>query len=581
MTRRNARIAISLAVLAVSLAALAHALAESPRRAEGLAALAVLLLAIVVLGLALRAQEERLRRTRRDLARTRLRAEACVEASPDGVVMLDGTRIAGANPAFRALFALPPDEPIEGRDLLEMIDERDRPRLSEWLARRGAGIPEPDHVTVTAIRRTGVPVRLEAACARIPGDGGRSQLVLFLRDTSGRSAREARSRQLERVEALTDIAETIVGEFEAVLRRIQRTARGGRAAGGPEAGRFEAIDRAASRGLALVRRVRAFAPGAADLQHRRPVDLVRLVRETAADFLRGLPAGLGLEVRTEGPRRIIVRGDPSALRQAIWQALENARDAMEEGEILVRTRVIEFDEAGAARHPGARRGPWAVVEIRDTGSGMTEEVRLRAFEPFFTTKGPRAAGLGLTSAYATARSHGGLIELDSEPGRGTIFRMVLPRLPDTELPEEGAAEEPDPRARWRGRESVLVVDDDAGSREAVREILERYGYHVEEAANPREALDRLRKRPGVDLVLLDMVLPGRSGLDVLRRIVRRWPGQRVIMLSPYPLPDQEAQALAIGASDTFRKPASDPDLPRAVREALDRPPPPPGDLAPG
>ncbi len=579
MRRRTWRITVSAIVLLFSLATLAHALAVSSRRAEGLAALAILLLAITALGLALRAQEERLRRTRRDLARTRLRAEACVEASPDGLVHLDGTRILGANPAFRRLLAIPPDEAIEGRDLLTMIEEEDRPRVADWLRRRQSGAPEPDHLVLTAVRRTGVPVPLEAACARIPGEKG-TELVLFLRDVTGRQMVEARSRQLERVEALADIAETIVGEFQSILSRIQRTAREARAAGGPEAGRFEAVDRDATRGLALVRRVRAFAPGAADEQHRRPVDLVRLVRETAADFLRGLPAGFGLEVRTDGPRRIVVRADPVSLRQAIWQALENARDAMDEGEIVVRTRLVDLDEAGAARHPGARRGPWAVVEVRDTGSGMTEDVRLRAFEPFFTTKGPRAAGLGLTSAYATARSLGGYIELDSEPGRGTIFRMALPKLEDEDLPEELESPEPDPRTRWRGRESILVVDDDAGSREAVREILERYGYHVEEAANPRDALDRLRKRPGIDLVLLDIVLPGRSGLDVLRRIVRRWPGQRVIMLSPYPLPDQEAQALAIGAADTFRKPATDPDLPRAVREALDRPPPPPEEVGP-
>ncbi|GAB4375756.1 MAG: PAS domain-containing sensor histidine kinase [Acidobacteriota bacterium] len=578
MTRRSWRIAASLAVLALSLGALAHALAVSDRRAEGFAALGVLLLAILALGLALRAQEERLRRTRRDLVRTRLRAEACVEASPDGVVLLDGVRIVGANPAFRRLLAIPPDEPIEGLDLLSFVEPDDRPRVRQWLEQRLAGIPEPDHLEITAVRRTGMKVGLEAACARIPGDERRTQLVLFLRDTTGRRTVDVRSRQLERVEALVDIAETIVAEFESVLSRIQREARAGRTAGDGAAERFEAIDRAASRGLALVRRVRMFAPGSGDEQNRRPIDLVRLVRETAADFLRGLPAGFGLEVRTEGPKRIVVRADPVSLRQAIWQALQNARDAMDEGEIVVRTRVIDLDETRAASHPGAHRGPWAIVEVRDTGHGMTEEVRLRAFEPFFTTRGPRAAGLGLTSAYATARALGGYIELDSEPGRGTIFRLAIPLAEDAELPEEVTAEEPDPRARWRGRESILVVDDDAGARESIRELLERYGYHVEEAANPRDALERLRKRPGVDLVLLDMVLPGRSGLDVLRRIVRRWPGQRVIMLSPYPLPDQEAQALAIGAADTFRKPATDPDLPRAVREALDRPPPAPEDV---
>jgi CheY-like chemotaxis protein len=204
---------------------------------------------------------------------------------------------------------------------------------------------------------------------------------------------------------------------------------------------------------------------------------------------------------------------------------------------------------------------------------MPEEIRVRAFEPFFSTKGRRASGLGLTVAFGTVRAHGGFVELDSLPGRGTLARLAFPRAPDDALPA-GPPEPPaDPRTRWRGRETVLVVDDDPIARAEARRALEEFGYHVEVAANTREALVRLRHKPRVDLVLLDMVLPGLNGPEALARILKHWPGQRVLMISPYRLHEQEELCLRHGAVGIHSRPLREEDLPRAVRAALDGPPP--------
>lgn len=571
---KSLRFVVPGVVLLVALGLLADALWYTDRRTSGSIGLVLLTLGLAGLAFVTLRQRQRLRHTKEDLARTRMRAEAAVEASPDGIVILTGRRIVSANPAFRRLLAVPPDAELAGEDIAAFFVESDRERASAWISSRLQGAVEPDRFDAQGQARGGSAIPLEIAAALLPAEG-RPQLALFLRDLSARRTLEQRTRDSDRVEALTDIAETVAGEFHKVLTQIRSHAREAPSQDADAAQtRLLSIERLASRGLALVRRVRSFAPNTSDVSARRPLDLARLAREVCGDFLRGLPQGLSLRFSAEGPDRLIVSAEAAPLRHALWQLLENARDAQGQGEIVVRTRAAELDEARAEQHPGSHPGAFAVVEVRDTGAGMSEDVRLRAFEPFFSTKGGRATGLGLTAAYGTVRALGGYAELDSELGRGTLVRLALPRLPESALPEQSVSEEPDPRARWRGREHVLVVDDDTSGRDLAREILERFGYHVEVATTPREALDRLRHKPAVDLVLLDMVLPGWSGLEVLRRIVRIWPGLRVLMVSPYPLPDQEASALQIGAADTVRKPLADPDLARAIREALDRPPPP-------
>jgi hypothetical protein len=571
---RAAWIALAGVLLGVSLAGIGWAVAASPHAAIGGAAIALLVVSVTSLTLVLVRQRRRLDETRLELARSRVRADACVDASPDGIVVLEKNgRIASANPAFRSLLAIPPDKALARRHVVEFVAADERDRVAAWIRERLAGVPEPDRLAFRGVRVTGLEVPLEASSARLPARHGATQLALFLRDVSHRRVVEDRLRHLDRVEALADIARSVALEFESILRRIRSTAR--------ESGdSLEPIERLSSRGLALVRRIRSFAPGSLPSPARSPIEVRRLVRELVTDFARA--RGDHGEVRLiddadESP--LVVRGQPAQLRNVLWEVLQNAAEAEPEGTILLRVRGRALGEADVERHPGGRSGDWVVVEIKDEGPGMDDSVRARAFEPFFTTKGGRASGLGLTSAFATTRAHGGFVEIDAEPGRGTIVRLALPR---SDEPQEVESTTPVPSASSpeelaRGFENVLVVDDDPAGRLAATESLERFGYHVESAPTPRDALQRMRQRPAVDLVLLDLVLPGWSGLEVLRRIQRIWPGQRVVMLAPYPLPDQEAQALQLGAAGTARRPLSDLELARIVRGALDRPPsmPPP------
>jgi len=197
-----------------------------------------------------------------------------------------------------------------------------------------------------------------------------------------------------------------------------------------------------------------------------------------------------------------VEGDALALREAVTNIVLNAIDAMPNGgRLSVQTRV-----------DGSR----VTLAVTDTGTGMSENVRLKAHEPFFTTKGVKATGLGLSVAYGIVRSHGGELTLDSREGRGTTVTLTLPRAvshptaPAPATPRDGALR-------------VLLVDDEDEVREALAEMLASHGHTVVTAAGADEAFERLEGEANLDLVLTDLVMPGRTGWDVAAHVKARRP----------------------------------------------------------
>ncbi|GEM_PF-4251244 len=570
---RSIRFTISLVLLASSVGLVGYGVVHGLDWRYLLPGAGLLILAVLALGWLAVSQKERLEDVELALLRSEVRAMALVEASPDGVVIVLGTKIIFANPAFRHLLAIPPDEEISQRDIGTLIGEEDRERVLAWIRERQDGLVEPDTLDFSGCRETGMEIALEAASALLPAAEGR-QLAIFVRDVSARKALEERMRQVERVEALVDSADLLVSEFEKIFRKIFSITRH-RKDNETEEERermCEAIDGHAARGSALARRVLSLRPEGGE-HYFIGINLARLVRKQAAEFMRGLGDDITLNLEVERDAPLMILGDKAQLRQAFWHVFENAKDAQGEGEVTLRVRRLELDDTAAATRPGSHPGTYGVVEIIDTGPGMSDEIRARAFEPFFSSKGVRSSGMGLTMAYGTIRAHHGFMEVDTEVGRGTSIRMALPLADTEEVESTGPQETGDESAAWRGRETILVVDDDPSSRQEARTLLERFGYHVEVASTPRAALQRLKQRPRIDLVLLDMVLPGWNGPDVLTRILRLWPGERVMMVSPYPLPDQEEHARKLGAVEIYQKPFTNPELSRAVRRALDSPPP--------
>ena len=253
-----------------------------------------------------------------------------------------------------------------------------------------------------------------------------------------------------------------------------------------------------------------------------------------------------------------VRADPSQIEQVIVNLAVNARDAMPGGGALtIETSNVEHRELGRC----------AVLAITDTGVGMTDEERQKLFEPFFTTKGVAGTGLGLATVDGVVAQSGGAIEVDTEPGVGTSFRIYLPRI-DEPAPARAEAEPLDARAA--GDETILLVEDETIVRRLVAEILEDAGYTVLQAGDGNSALELVRRHKGaLDLLVTDVVMPGMSGRDVATAISSLRPGLEVLYMSGY----TDSAIVKHGALDPdtafLQKPFSADDLTRKVRSLLD------------
>jgi len=263
-----------------------------------------------------------------------------------------------------------------------------------------------------------------------------------------------------------------------------------------------------------------------------------------------------------------VRADVGQIEQAILNLVINARDAMPEGGTLtLEAENVVLDESYAREHPTVRPGPHVMLAIRDTGAGMDEATRQRIFEPFFTTKARgQGTGLGLSSTYGIIKQSGGSIWVYSEPGRGTTFRVYLPRVDDAAaVPRPG----PDPVVVG-GDETVLVVEDDEALRRLAARVLSEVGYTVLTAGDAEEALLRAEAHEGpLHLLLTDVVMPGPSGPELALQILANRPKTKVLYTSGYTGDPVVGDAIRDGFAAFIAKPYSPTELAREVRRALD------------
>ncbi len=269
-----------------------------------------------------------------------------------------------------------------------------------------------------------------------------------------------------------------------------------------------------------------------------------------------------------GPELARVKADHGQVEQIVMNLAVNARDAMPKGGTLtIETANVDLDEHYTRRNLGVKPGPYVALTITDTGAGMTPQVQARLFEPFFTTKERgQGTGLGLATVHGIVAGSGGSIDVFSDVGKGTTFTVYFPRS-DAAAPVVVGRP---PVARPRVAETVLVVDDAAGLRELTRRLLQRLGYTVLIAASADEALRLFEQNASIDVLLTDVVMPGRSGPELTRQLVERRPALNVIYMSGY-TEDAIVQHGVINPGIAFlHKPFTAESLGRKIREALDR-----------
>ena len=328
----------------------------------------------------------------------------------------------------------------------------------------------------------------------------------------------------------------------------------------------DALD-SALRGADLTRRLLAFA-------RRQPLQPERVdINEVIGAIVRLLTRTLGENITIEmslAPNVWPVQIDRAQFEAVIANLATNARDAMPRGgALLIDTRNGRLDAAYAAAHTDVTPGDYVVVEVSDSGTGMTPEILSRIFEPFFTTKEQgKGTGLGLSMVFGFMKQSGGHITVYSESGKGTTFRLYLPRVRTPSAAREERSEQP---ASLGGSETILVVEDNAGLRRIVVRQLGEAGYRVLEAPDAEAAMTIIDLPEPIHLLLTDVVMPGAmDGRDLARVAVARRPLLRTLLTSGFPDARWGGSASRTG-SRLLSKPYRKEELRRAVREVLDEP----------
>jgi CheY-like chemotaxis protein len=266
---------------------------------------------------------------------------------------------------------------------------------------------------------------------------------------------------------------------------------------------------------------------------------------------------------------LIVQADTGMIEQVVMNMVTNARDAMlEGGRLSIATDLTEMDDHVAVNGYGKPGGRYALITVSDTGQGMDEATLKRIFEPFFTTKEVGdGTGLGLSISYGIVKQHNGFIKVSSKPGEGTVFKIYLPLYAGVSQNQklEGAV------PIKGGNETVLVAEDDKSLRELNRRVLESFGYHVITAVDGEEAiLTYMENSEGIDLLMLDMIMPKKNGKEVAEAVRKVSPGIKVLFASGYSMDAISAEEMAESSFDFIRKPFQSKNLLLKVREVLDK-----------
>jgi len=416
-----------------------------------------------------------------------------------------------------------------GMTLRDIRPAEELDRLRELLAVTGDQARAP--VVVRHQSKDGRIILAEVTSHPIQFDGRRAEFVVAV-DVTERSRLEEQLRQSQKMEALGRLAGGVAHDFNNLLGVItgySQMALRDVGQGAPAVRRLEEVVKAASRAADLTHQLLAFSRK--QVLEAKVLDLNASVAE-ATKMLRRL-IGENIELVPLAAERLgRVKADPGQVLQIIMNLSLNARDAMSRGgRLTIETANAEIGARPRPIYPEAKPGRYVLLAVSDTGEGMDAATRSRIFEPFFTTKeAGKGTGLGLATVYGIVRQSGGHIEVYSEPGRGSTFKVYLPRVDG--VPETTVASKP--QTSLGGTETILLVEDDPALRAMTRELLEDVGYRVIAADAGDAAVDRAStSSEPIDLVLTDVVMPRMTGPELAKKIGERLHGVRVLFMSGY------------------------------------------------
>jgi PAS domain S-box-containing protein len=515
------------------------------------------------LNAALRAAQENLRHSE-------LNFRSLVTNAPYGVCRCDASgKILDVNPAFVELLGHTSADELIGEHIFGLYAENDRwfdladflrssapfkGLTAEWKRKNG---------TTTVVRVSGRSVS--------NGREGGVVFELFAEDVTERRALEQQLRQSQKMEAVGRLAGGIAHDFNNLLMVISGYSEFLLERLGDEPrlrGPAQEIASAAERASSLTRQLLAFsrkqmlAPRVVNLNDVATENLKMLTRMIGEDIDLVLVPATGLWP---------VRADAGQIEQVIMNLAVNARDAMPSGgKLTIETSNVALDEEYARFHAPLRPGDYVMVAISDTGAGMDTETQSHIFEPFFTTKGTKGTGLGLSTVYGIIKQSGGYIWVYSEVGKGTTFKIYLPRVAST---GETAVQVATPVEQQRvepGTETILLVEDETNLRYLARQYLEKQGYKVIEAADGAVAMQiAVAHEKVIHLLLTDVIMPGMNGRELAQRISEIRPNVKILYMSGYTENVIGHNGMLDAGVRLLQKPFNLRDLRSKVREVLD------------
>ena len=485
-----------------------------------------------------------------------------------------------ANPEItRMLYVSPAYERVWGRSIaslyenptafLELVAAEDRERVTVDLESRKTGqafdheyrIVRPDGA-IRWIWDRGIPVRDKA--------GQVVRYVGVALDITGRKLLEDQFRQAQKMEAVGRLAGGVAHDFNNLLTVINGYSEmtlDSLPAADPARQYLEEVKKAGNQAAFLTRQLLAFSR-----QHvlaPQVLDLNAVLADVEKMLRRLIGEDVDLAV-VQGSGLGRVKADPGEINQIIVNLAVNSRDAMPRGgKLTIETSNVELDTAYAEKHPFVASGRYVMLAVSDTGIGMDPETQAHIFEPFFTTKEKgKGTGLGLAMVYGTVKQSGGFIWVYSEAGKGTTFKIYLPRLESGALSYQLSGEGARSLA---GTETVLLLEDDQAVRALVTGNLRSFGYNVLASGTPEDALQiGERFKAPIDLLLTDVVLPRMSGPQVAEQLAVLRPGLKVLYMSGY-TDNAIVRHEVLEASAAFlQKPFTPKTLARQVRDVLDK-----------
>jgi PAS domain S-box-containing protein len=507
----------------------------------------------------------------RELLRTRSFLDVIIESVPAMLLVKDANtgKVIYLNRAGEELTGIGRSE-IIGKSASEVMQKGDAELVDLHDIRAlKSGKPFEMFETTMATREHGTRM-VRTKKLTVPDEQGTPKYILaFCEDVTDQRQTEDQLRHAQKMEALGQLTGGLAHDFNNLLAIIignLDVLAEMRTDDAEQQGLVQAAISAAVSGSELTRRLLAFA-------RRQPLqpeqfNLNELIEEISQLLRRTL--GENIEIVLDLNRSIPgVLVDRVQLETAIANLANNARDAMPNGgRLMIVTRTAALDQDYADHHAEVVPGNYVVIEVSDAGEGMPPEVLARVFEPFFTTKGlGKGTGLGLSMVFGFMKQSGGHINVYSEPGRGTTFRLYLP--PATEIAMATPDDAPPLQPAGVVRETILVVEDNPKLREIVVKQLSSLGFQVMEADNAQRALDVIAMHGGVDLLFSDVVLPGdMDGCALARQIMARSPRSKIVLTSGFPgarLTDMQGLGISVRL---LSKPYRKDELSRVVREVL-------------